>query len=553
MASRIWSKSDKRHPAMYPELFDCVSPELQMEFIRWDQQLFHFEWKHRFLHYRNSPKKCELTSMHFSNVGNKYFEQREWRKAMEMFNLALCFAENDSTNISFLYAKRGFCFTNMKMYDAGIDDFDTALAMNISPEWVAESRLISQIFKEQSKPYEPLLPKLSFECDADYPAMANVLELKLDASNRAYIVAKVDIDVGKTVVLEESFIAVTNCYDKTCCATCLNEIRNFVPCNRCTDAVFCSISCYQQNHIHRMSCGENFHRMPAPVKFVIQSILQAISIFPTVDFLMQFVEVYITSPNTAVAATKFKKPLDAKKLNYGLFLKQKIQNALPMVTVYQAYTTLLSMESIMKCFNSRSKRRFLEHLTAHHTMVLNCNAFGGFEVDQNRFISGTMANLVALIEHSCTPNVVHFAYGNREVCITVRPIRAGERLCYDYWPTDDDDDDVDAKIRKQKLWENWRVDCKCRKCCMHNKNTIKYNPKMAADPAFFFVSKYKSDFDNNQPTLERLKQKCTHFLNKFKDEAWTKEMDVIIKAYSQCIVDEYNRRYGPATSIQQAQ
>lgn len=535
MASRLWSKPGKQHSTMYPELFDNVSPELQMEFIRWDEQLYHSEWKHQFLHYRNNPIKCELTSTRFGNMGNEYFEQREWRKAMEMYNQAMCFARNDSTYFGVLFAKRGFCFTNMKMYDAGIADIDMALSKQLSSEWVAECRQITEILKEQSKPYEPLMPKLSFGCDTNYPAMANVLELKSDANKRAYIVANVDIDVGKTILLEESFIAITNGHDKTCCATCLNEIRNFIPCFMCTDAVFCSPNCYHKNHIHRMWCGESFHRMPTPVKFVVQSILQAISIFPTIDFLMQFVQVHITSPNAVAAAAKFKVPLDAKMQNYGLFLKQTIQNALPMVTVYQVYTTLLSMASIAGRFNSRTKKRFLMHLVGHHTMVLSCNAFGGFEVDQNRFISGTMANLVALIGHSCTPNVVHFAYGNREVCITIRPIRAGERLCYDYWPDADadgnDQNDIDGDsekrvaLRKQTLWENWRIDCKCRKCCMHNEIKLDHtNPRMSADPTFFFVSNYKMYYEDNQSALEAVKQRCIHFLNNFKDEAWTEEM-----------------------------
>lgn len=550
MASRLWLKPDNRHPTTLCDLFDDVSLELQMEFTRWDQQLSNFEWKHRFLHYRNHPIKCELTSARFDNIGNEYFEQREWRKAMEMYNQALCFAESGSSNLGILYAKRGFCFTNMKMYGAGMEDIDMALANNLSPDWVAECRQITEIFQERSKPFEPLIPKLSFECDAQYSAMANVLELKFDGNERAYIVAKADIDVGKTILVEESFVAITNCYDKTCCATCLKEMRNFIPCQKCTDAVFCNTICMQQNHLHQISCGENFHRMPTPIKFVVQSILKAISTFPNTQFFMQFVQVYIGSLNAADAAAKFKMRLNANMQNYGLFLKQKFFNALPMVTVYQAYTTLLSMPLIAKRFNSQSKKRFLMHLVGHHTMILNSSGFGGFEVNQNRFISATLANLVSLFEHSCTPNVVHFAHGSREVCITIRPIRAGEPLCYDYdndgSQDKDDSSDEETKLRKQMLWDNWRIDCKCRKCCVNDE--IKPNPRMAADPVFAVLN-YKSYLDDNLPTLELFKSRCIHFLNKFKDEPWTKEMEAIIKAYSQCILDEYNFRYGPSNSI----
>lgn len=572
MASRLWTRAERQRQT-YCDLFSNVSPEILKEFADWDRKLGQSEWEHRFHHYRHTAKKCEGTAIRFGNWGNELYEIQEWRKAMELYNQAMCFAENDSEYMGILFAKRGFCFNNMKMYGAGILDMDWALKLKLSPEWieiVTECRQISATMNQQTNALEPLVPALSFPIHADYEAMADVLELKFDVKNRACIVAKVDIDVGKTVLLEESFTSITNCYNKTCCATCLIEIRNFIPCRMCTDAVFCSTECFNRNHLHKSTCGADFHRMPTPVKFVTHSILQAMSIFTTIDSWIHFVQTYIGSPNAAVAAAKFKMPLDAKLKNYGLFLKQKIQNEMPMVTVYQAYTTLLAMPSILKRFNTRTKKQFLMHLVGHHTMVLNCNAYGGFEVDQDQFISGTMTNLVAMIEHSCTPNVAHFAYGSKEVCITIRPIRAGEHLCYDYWPDDDDDDENDdnndkgdddnndrggsdsnekrRKRRKQKLWECWCIDCQCPKC---SDRTIAPNPEMVKDPTFFFVKNYKQRYGNIQAT-ELLKQQCVHFLNKFKHEAWSKEMEVIIRAYSQCILDEYNRRYGPPSPALQA-
>lgn len=127
-------------------------------------------------------------------------------------------------------------------------------------------------------------------------------------------------------------------------------------------------------------------------------------------------------------------------------------------------------------------------------------------------------------------------------------------MCYDYcFDGKNDDDrkggadgvsDKSVEHRKQQLWEYWRIDCKCRKCCMNNK--IIPNALMASDPIFCLASQYKRYLeDDSQQTLERLKMKCVHFLRKFKDEAWTKEMEIVTKVYSQCILDEYNRSYGP--------
>lgn len=56
----------------------------------------------------------------FGEMGHEYFERHQWREAMEMYNKALCFVENDSVYMGFLYAVRGLCFGNLQMYDAGI-------------------------------------------------------------------------------------------------------------------------------------------------------------------------------------------------------------------------------------------------------------------------------------------------------------------------------------------------------------------------------------------------------------------------------------------------
>lgn len=368
MASKLWTKPKRGGLTTYPDLFEDVSLKLQLEFAGWDQKLCNSEWQHRFLSDQYAPVKCNETAMRLGNTGNIHFERCEWRKAMEMYNRAMCFIENDSS-AGVSLAKRGFCFANMKMYDAGNVDIDLAMAHKLAPEMVMEVRRNNEIFNERLQPHVAEVPKLSFDCDDHYTAMANVVELKTDADNRPYIAAKVDIDVGKTVLLEESFVSISNRYDRTCCATCLNEIRNFLPCRHCTDAVFCGVNCFQQNRIHQLTCGDKFHRMPTPVQFVIQSILKAISIFPTIEFLMQFVELHINSPSAAAAAAQCKVPLDAKLRDYGLFLKLDTQNSLSMVTAYQAYTTLLTMDLIVQRFKTRSKQRFLMHLVCHHVMV----------------------------------------------------------------------------------------------------------------------------------------------------------------------------------------
>lgn len=68
MASRLWSKAENQRQSPYCDLFTNVSPELQKEFDNWDKQLKQFEWKHRFLNYRDKAIKYEGTAVRFGKV-----------------------------------------------------------------------------------------------------------------------------------------------------------------------------------------------------------------------------------------------------------------------------------------------------------------------------------------------------------------------------------------------------------------------------------------------------------------------------------------------------
>lgn len=50
----------------------------------------------------------------------EHCENENWHAAMELYNQALYFAENDSEYMGILLVMQGFCFCNMRMYDTGI-------------------------------------------------------------------------------------------------------------------------------------------------------------------------------------------------------------------------------------------------------------------------------------------------------------------------------------------------------------------------------------------------------------------------------------------------
>lgn len=108
--------------------------------------------------------------------------------------------------------------------------------------------------------------KLDFEADEKFPSFANVLRMERDEHGNYSTVAKEDIDIGKVVIVEKAFVSCLNDGSETRCCNCLKIKTNLTPCNKCTNAMFCSDEC-QASVYHQAECGKNlFHLDNADVK-----------------------------------------------------------------------------------------------------------------------------------------------------------------------------------------------------------------------------------------------------------------------------------------------
>lgn len=520
--SILWKKENS---TTYVDIFDKIPRNLLDQFKEWDQRS---DWKHRFLETTSVPIKSNLIASEFNNKGNECYYRGEWRKAIEFYNRGMCFAQTNSAHFNVMRTKRGFCFSNMSMFKEGIDAIDCLLSTKYLPQWRRKLQrerkkwIALERETEDNNQNQPIVPQLSFEADDTTPCLANVLEIKEDNESRSYVVAKCDIDVGQVVLVEESFTSVANGYDRAYCFTCLSTGNDLIPCQQCTDVMFCNDDCMKRNKIHELSCGDDYHRMPIEIKFVIQSILEAITLFPSINRLIEFVE----APGAYLPKTTDYMN-EAKIYDYGLFLCLLPSTSTPpTLLVYQAYTTMLKMTAIKRRFNMKFKQRFLMHLICHHAQVLRNNAFyGDFEGNSHQFSTAAMSSVVALFEQSCTPNLMHFSIANREILITSRPVMKGDYLCYQFWPKDLGGEQQTGNVPA----------CKCGKC---NPQYFATNQAQSEDPSFYFVASYKKYFGNETSSV--LKGKCVNFLRKFKDVTWSKEIDIITKTYTQCLLADFN-------------
>lgn len=510
----LWQKESNDADAAYVDLF--ANNNKTDGFSEWNRKLRASNWKNSYLFKAHNPIKSNKTSDSIRNEGNAYFRMGQYVEAMEMYSVSLIFAEPGTDNVSFGYANRATCFMNMKLYDECLCDIELAVKANYPnmPKLTQRKNNCEQL-KQKHHAKEPFEPKLSFNPHEKFPCMADVLAIHQNERFGRHMVAKCDIDVGQTVLVEENYVSLTGNVDRVQCYTCMQSMKNFIACSKCTDVMFCSEKCQNKNEIHQKFCGEAIHRMPNTIRFIAKSILLGVMAFPSANELMDFVDDVLSKRNTQLPSAA-----NDPQSKYGMFLtlQPAKQETLDIQIVYQAFTALMSIPFVKNMFTSKHSQRFLMHLTGEHFLLISNNSFGGSLTDASTV--GTVSTVLSLLNHACAPNLFNSTAGNIDVCISMRPIKKGEQLFVKYLCGD-----RTTRQRQDILMSQWAFLCKCDKCEPHCQ---------PADRA-----KMRAELTNHCRELAMSKSKCETFLKQYGHLPWSEEMDQVLKFYTKHLLEDF--------------
>lgn len=306
--------------------------------------------------------------------------------------------------------------------------------------------------------------------------------------------AKRDIPVGQTIAMDRHFagVACKNGYkqQQAYCLTCFRTDASFIPCPNCTDAMFCSYACQQNNDTHRLECQSVFHRInSATVKLAIQMVLIAVEHFPNVDALIAFVDGIINDPSDDLNELK-----NDSFPSYGVMLKLKCcPTNSDIKRAYEAFEIMKTLPSIRHYFHSLSSERFLMHLLLHHLGVIRMNGFNstfGWNKNLNcKYIHDT----ISLLNHSCAPNAYYTNQQNLVgQLITVRPIKRGDQIFINYLG-----DGVDRlrESRRRFIERYWKFHCECDRCepLASRIEQAENLRNMYSDPDFKYYQRHRDD------------------------------------------------------------
>lgn len=508
----LWKKESKKKDALYVDIIAIAGSErLEEEFI-----ISEFRAK------QSKIGKNDSISLLKRKEGNEVFARGDWLRAMVLYSESLCFAPQRSMNISLAYANRSACFYHLKLFENCLKDIElaakTGYPMDLMPKLDQRKfNCIMRIVKGES--FKKIEMKLDFEADEKFPCMANVLCIERGEDNEYSVIAKEDIDIGKKIAVEKSFLCYLLERRGLKCNICLKGNANLMPCNKCPDAMFCSDEC-QNSIFHEIECSTNIlHRIDEGVMLRIRGVLLAINLFPNVNKLMKFVEQIINSDAKTLATH-----LTDMKSQCQAFLKLPSKSDIDINgsigAVYLIYQHLLKSPKLNIMFNSEKSRRFLMHLICHVLKGIRMGSAGIY----------LQVNLIEeYFEKSCMPNVVRIPHQGHDIYTTIRPIRKGESLQFSYAG----DTLIESKLVRQRwLWHQMRKICVCSRCDGLTESSTQRR-QLFSDPDFQYILSNFSEWDQiGNPILRIIEAKCMAFLKKFNHITWSEEIGRVLIVYT---------------------
>lgn len=530
----LWEKEYDEHGSIYIDILKKVRKDYSIasRIVAEEKEFF------KKLSKLWTNRKAYQVSLNYRQKGNIKFLQQSWMEAMNLYNQSLCFAEIGSENVTFAYSRRSACFFHMRMYEKCLKDIALAKEANYPDILLPQLEIREAECRERMKAVywtDEFVPTLSFDGDANFPAMANILQIQRNDEFGRYVTANKDIDVGRTVLVEDAFFSSASSTESTRCHTCAKTAMNFIACEQCSYAMFCSSICMEKNNFHKVECKcHGLQLLDLPIQHLLRSIFIALNMFPNIEHLMDFVENAVASPSMEVPVK-----ISDSKSKYRSILKVNAfmtssQKKCFLPEICKLYSSLMCFPIIKELFDSKRKQRFLMHLLGQHICAINSNCYSNRDDQLSTFVIQSYFN------HSCIPNLISFECGNKTIFTTIKPVAKGEQLFVFYLGYGM----MDQSKETRNMNENFGFQCKCEKCLSGNN----WNPIMPADPEYHHIlmqfRQYEQAIVNNEckELCSELKSGCINLLRKYGTACRQFEIGPIEGIFGKLLEMEANRR-----------
>lgn len=559
----LWKKETDQKNAMYINLFGSPTNSSESNDKKIKVIFEFYECFSGIANARNGPfKKNTLKANEFRQFGNNCFHATHtgdawrWLHAIDWYNRSLCYAENGSEMMALAYANRSSCFFHLKMYQKCLTDIELAKQNNYPHDKIDKlerrKTLCRRMMETELDQSEAFQPKLDFEPSENFPCFANVLKIENNHEHGRHIVATEDIEVGKTIMVDQNyFFDAIKKYKR--CNICYAIDDNFKPCKKCSFTMFCP-RC-EKNDLHHIECEIN------PTYFgalgiisqrmvVVRSILLAMNTFSDIDELITAVERMVETNVVEAPDSLFGDPQSNYRAFFKIHPNPKQHTDVKLASkIYFIYHLLMGQRDVAAFFHSEVHKRFLQHLIGHHLIVIKYSIQRvTCETGREDILTGNKQEIdyewrmsipASYFNHSCAPNAYILSQKGYTVCLVVRPIRKNEQICVTY----------DASLlsqektkRQQILQTKFNFQCKCQRCQSPQleSSSLKSNDYIARDLDFqYFCNEIKNATINlDLHLVDSLRSKSFEMLKKYGKASWCRQINDIMDYLNDLLTTE---------------
>lgn len=416
-------------------------------------------------------KKSNELSIYYRNLGNKCFEESEFHKAWQYYNLSLLNATVHSEYFCIALSNRSAVFFELEKYNECIQDINTVFSLQY-PEKLREKlnkrrescvELLSMVNDTPStnniKVHEIL--KMKSPKDPVYVAASTKLKVVHSEEMGRHVVAKEDISIGEVIVEEDPYftILIKSQY-LVACNYCMSRNLNLMPCDNCCFSLYCSNECKEKawKEYHEIECPLNATLLEMDFTklelLALRTVIKARRDHSSWDELFKTIEAADSQMNTdfhgqvkvgdkwiydskyyasihSLATNKEKRSIS------DIF--QKAVTAVVFLRFLKCNTNFLQsdceeeQDKILQCVARLLMIHEMTSPTNMHAITSNIGDQNGKFVEEINLGSAPYA-FCSLINHSCAPNVVRYSKlgSGRMSVLALRPIKKGMQVFDNY-------------------------------------------------------------------------------------------------------------------------
>ncbi|XP_030750957.1 SET and MYND domain-containing protein 4 isoform X2 [Sitophilus oryzae] len=410
-------------------------------------------------------KNC-VKSAEFRKKGTEAFVKKKGELAVELYTQSVAHAEKNSKELAFAYGNRSAVLFEWGLYKECLEDIERAIQNNYPKD------VIGKLENRKSKAIE-LLPSqfpIGFlttppeipEKDRNplIDCATNLVKIENSNTDGRRVIACRDIEPGEIIAIEDPIFKYPLEKLFTHCHHCLKLCYNLIPCEKCTQTLYCNEKCLEDAKMyHKYECPilltmkdyeiNDLELMSMKIALVVRDKYDCLDQLATTDGSGVYRSDRYDEIHNLVGNTE-------KRCMADLF--NRAATSATLFYLVKHFTSFFGDEQ-----DSKYEDIFKE-LVLFHRQTAPCN----FHEITERIGSGEPYSIgtgaysfLSLFNHSCCPNVVRYSYGSTAILIAEELIKKGQQ-CYDNYGYHYA---LMPKLERQaKLKKQYFFNCTCEAC-----------------------------------------------------------------------------------------